>query len=304
MSNLGRVVVTEDLKGAGAVVYWNMVGGAILVTQFKALLEAAGLKGLAKGVKGPGLATAIKRGLEALPASNNRPQAVSSGARLLVRPASTGWHLQEESELNGQLVYRNLAVVSDVEGDGAQKYKVEPSPTLNEVERDNLVIRLRDSINYYLLHLTGADVSSWLVDVLSRNLNALGLRDKGGMYFVPPSSMPDWVTIRTLLRNQGHQVYEIPAMRSDETVQTVLAAMLAEANALAEKIELELDTGELGTGAIETRTGKVSAMQAKLESYRQLLGVTTPAIDDRFTRLERQLTLLTLRKSAAPTKAA
>jgi hypothetical protein len=149
------------------------------------------------------------------------------------------------------------------------------------------------------------DISQWLTKSM-RRLQAVTLRDTGGVYFVPRSSLTEFKKIvATLRRCSRHTLFEIPAMHSDETVKAVLDALLDEATTAVAKVEAELDemadsAGSKGLGkrALNTRVASLDALKRKLASYEELLGVRLETIGAQLQDVRASVTLAILAAEA------
>ena len=98
-----------------------------------------------------------------------------------------------------------------------------PEPYLEFSEPNDLDARaVLVSYQRNLGLLSQADFGSWLVR-LAEGQHAVALRDTGGIYFIPRSSLDAWHRITAVIDAvSGHRIFEVPAMRSDEAVEAIL----------------------------------------------------------------------------------
>ena len=137
-------------------------------------------------------------------------------------------------------------------------------------------------------------MSDWLVTLMP-TMNAVGLRPRGGMYFLPRDRVPVYHALAEALHAAtAHSLYEVPALQTKDAVRAVLDAITREAAGEAELMELALDTGELGARALKAKVRGCEAMMAKVASYEELLGQSLPELQDRLKVLNRQLTIAAL----------
>lgn len=147
--------------------------------------------------------------------------------------------------------------------------------------------------------LASRDIGSWLPDKLMTLLGATTLRESGGVYFVPRDQVELLKRIvKALKAVSSYKVYQIKAMTGDEAVEAVLDAIVAEAEAAAEAVEVALAQGQgavggedsevkpLGPRALETRADKCREMVAKVRDYETLLGKMMPTITKRLEDLK------------------
>lgn len=143
------------------------------------------------------------------------------------------------------------------------------------------------------------DISKWLVKQL-RRLDAVVLRDQGGVYFVPRTSVEEFEKIANVIRDcSKHRIFELPALQADETVEAVLDALTSEAESAAEQMETELladaketaDKKALGKRALGTRLDRLDGLKKKLAKYEQLLGVNLDKVEERLERVRANVAL-------------
>ncbi len=259
----------------GAVTFWRLQG-ACDFEKLKAALDGS-------GITPPSLPSAT----EAL----KRACTEQAEKHLLVRPLPNrgGFALVRETPNpeTGTHSYTDELVV---------KLKVEKNPdgtTLTSLSRPGgekdseraalLASKVRASYDAALMRLDSADVGSWLV-TLAKKLQAVSLRESGGVYFVPRPSMTTWRNVtRALAGNSAHVVAEIPSLRADEAVAAVLDALTREAEAAMKAVREALavpedDAAALGSRALQTKQREAEELQSKLASYEQLLDVKLDAV--------------------------
>ena len=148
---------------------------------------------------------------------------------------------------------------------------------------------IRTAYTSFVSSLSSGDVSNWLVR-LAYEVQAVSLRDTGGIYFVPATALDEWRTITGVLRAVSqHSLYEVPALKSAEAVEAILAAISLEANEEIAKLELALEESSLGARGLKTRAARAAGMEAKLRAYETLLGRGAAAIVTRLEELQVQL---------------
>lgn len=144
------------------------------------------------------------------------------------------------------------------------------------------------SFETYKQTLVSTDISLWLTK-LAKQVSACGLRDTGGVYFVPRDQVEFWRAVaRAIKVASDHKVFRIPALHNDEAVEAILDAVTQEATKAAEQIEADLQkSGDeaLGARALRTRAAACAATLAKIASYEELLGVKAEAIKARIEDL-------------------
>jgi hypothetical protein len=120
--------------------------------------------------------------------------------------------------------------------------------------------------------LATTDIGNWLCDTLTK-LGGIPLRDRGGVYFVPQDRVEAWERVVAAIKACSmHKVHVIPAMRSQDAVEAILAAITADTRKACETIVEEIGDGELGKRALETRENQTADLLDRLDRYEGLLG--------------------------------
>lgn len=148
---------------------------------------------------------------------------------------------------------------------------------------------IRAAYTKHVSALSAGDISSWLVDLAYR-VKAVSLRDTGGIYFVPSPALVQWHTIMGVIREvSGHQMFEVPALKSDEAVDAILDAVSTEAHEEIAKLEAALASDTMGARGLSNRSDRAKTMLDKLKSYEALLGKGTATINTRLEELQVEL---------------
>lgn len=269
------VVVTDDLADhvAGAVVFWEL-SGVIYTDRLRASWEAAGLdEALLPELPTP--AQALRR---AVMEQRERRQ--------LVRPLGNGngFAIVDERVNGDDLDWR---IKARVRVDVAGRFVIEPR---DHPCGDELCATYHHCLNA----LSTEQTSGWLVG-LAEHVGAVGLRGRGGFYFIAANRLPAWHAMMCAIEAaSGKRLYEMPAMRSDQAVRAVLDAVTREAQKEAAKLRAELDAGDMGERALQTRTNQLADLRRKVEGYEGLLGDKLNALREELTALSASLGAATL----------
>lgn len=133
--------------------------------------------------------------------------------------------------------------------------------------------------------LDGYDVGMWLSTKVVPHLMGLTLRDRGGIYYIPPTTLPAYRQVSDVLgRLGGGTVFELPAMECDKAVTAILDAVQQEAAEAAERMERELE-GALGSTALKNRVGRCDRVLEKVAAYETMLGTSLDGIRARMETL-------------------
>lgn len=276
------IAVDEHVPTAGAIVWWRL-SGVVEHAKLLAAWKAAGFQEESL-LETPSPATALRR------AANELRE-----KRVLVRPLGRN---------NGFAVVREKVTGDEQELD----YEVVAKVTLDAVGRikfDGVDDALRNEVltafERHLGQLSTEDFSAWLVRAMPK-LDAVSLRDTGGVYFIPHAQVEHLAMVTAVLHaNTEHVVHRVPALRSTEAVEAILDAIEQEALAETERIERELEEGKLGEKAYENRIAQADKVTTKVERYEGLLDMKLDALRERLERLRSNLTVAMVK--AAKTEA-
>ena len=120
--------------------------------------------------------------------------------------------------------------------------------------------------------LATTDIGNWLCDTLT-TLGGVPLRDRGGVYFVPQDRVATWERVTTALQACSlHKVHRVPAMRSQDAVEAILAAVTADTRKACQTIAEDIGSATLGKRALETRENQTADLLERLDRYEGLLG--------------------------------
>lgn len=287
---MGIVALQDSHASAGIIVWWELSGCVDvddLADAWSADLAARAPSASEEDVdlpEAPTLTTALQRAAYAcLP-----------DRRHLVRPLARrgAWEVVRESvvrEPDGRehLEYARVAA-GWVEGGAVQ------------LDGDSAFCEaVRAAVSHHGMWLTASDVSSWLLAQAS-TLDAVGLRSRGGFYFIPRDRVDAWERFARVLRTcSAHRLYQMPAMRSEEAVEAILSSLRGEALASLKATEDWLRAGTCSTRGLNATEAQLARLRAKLAHYCELLHVQVPDLDQRLTEVSGLLVTTRLIDAAA-----
>lgn len=141
------------------------------------------------------------------------------------------------------------------------------------------------------------DLSSWLIQI-AQGMSALALRSSGGFYFLPPSAMTLWRGIAKVIRANGHEMIEIPTVKTEEVLDIVAAAMTSEADTEVQKID-DFLLKDVGSRAIRGRQQLADEAIQKVMQYEALLGRQMDGVQAKLNALRGRLMAAVLEAEAA-----
>lgn len=254
-----------DKSAVGRVVFWS-AGGDVALPALVAALASAGSKAIPPEPVSPKVAlhraveaVADQVGcdallLEAPPADDPKKQRKRGDWAIVRKPT------QRTGATGDEVAY---PIVASARVNGTILHVDAPSPFAG-VELLHTTYEAARNV------LASNDVGTWLCAKL-RALDALPLKPNGGVYFVPKDRVPQWdLLVSALAKVSTCTVHGIPAMRTQDAVDAILAAITAETR--SECTKLAEDIASIGGRALETREGETNKLLSRLERYEGLLG--------------------------------
>jgi hypothetical protein len=265
MGAAATIIAMPDMgeNTSGAIAYWRLSGAIDYDDLEQAWTKRALDPKLMPSPVTPG--TALKRTMQTFKDSS-----------VLVRPLREereGFVLVHEQYVNGRPSYTNgmeVSLVAQMDG----TYDLNIANVADEISAGE-VTSVFATWRRQLGILTQSDISSWLVHLV-RTVDAVRLRDTGGIYFIPRYMLPLWDTYVAAIRESSSSlVFQIPAMKSDEAINAIVDAMTNEAQEAVEAMAKEIDTWgeEPNKRAVNVRTERLRVLEEKLGKYESLLGV-------------------------------
>lgn len=249
-------VTGTDLQDAGFIVTWRLTGSFDPEPLRNAWL-AAGLP---------------DRLLPALP-SEQRALGMAmkelAEHRTLIRPLDkrAGWKVVPETAKDDDLTYKTDGLTA--------KLDVVGRPVFKPVDHRSAA-RVRALYEEYLLKIPCSSASHWMSSVIMPYVDAVSVKDNGGVYFVPPHRVSAFERmVQVIQEHTKHRVYAVPVVRAEATVSMVLDAMTDEVS--SECSNLLHDLATVGERALQTRTEGLNALLDKVARFEKLLGTKLTA---------------------------
>lgn len=273
------VAVAEPVPRAGGIVWWRLSGDVIL-DELRAEWSARGLPETALPTP-PGPAAALTRAM-----------AEHRGRHVLARP------LGNRGEGHALVYERLTAETMDLEFSTGLKVRLDPvgRPRFEPTDHP-LVTEIKAAYNRHLELLSPADVGTWLVKLV-RRVDGIPLRDTGGVYFVPYTRVPEWTAMVTAIHAaSAHRINDLPALRAEDAVSSILDALTAEAEGVAAELEEDL-ASELTAKKAGNRVTRCEQTEAKVARYEALLGIKADALRTRLEGLRAQLAVAAIQEDS------
>lgn len=259
------VAMTNGTEECGAIVWWSLNGP----TPHKVLHDEVIQLDASFAPAEVGKAVALRRACMDMVRRRQLCRPLNDrGAYAIVRESVKGEEISHQVVCRVKLEMENL-----VFSDGCEE------PTK---------LQIRQGYELMLNHLQPEDVSVWLCSVVDK-MEAVSLRPRGGIYFIPRHHMASWRALAGALKTtSGHQLFEVPAMATDEAVEAILASLTREADVAASAFEAAIEES-LGERALNNRVEGCKSLQQKVRTYEALLGTNLDTLRERLVVLEGQL---------------
>jgi hypothetical protein len=216
-----------------------------------------------------------------------------------------GHIVRDLAEKHGCVIVRDRATTADVEKDATViRVRFARHCPGYGADSDGLVIdgpqaeAWREQIRADYSNARGmvqtTPISTMLSVRVSAMLDAVSLRNGGGVYFVPRHALATLDRVKAALGAVGCKVYALPAMSSADAVESVLDALQAESDVLISNMEDGLIESDLGPRACQGKAKECDAHLEKLEKYESLLGCKLESIRDRIASLSSDYTAAAL----------
>lgn len=257
----------------GAVVYWQLSGDVDDADLARAWNDAGLDLGLLPNSPSPEVAL------------NRAAKELQSRSVLIRQHPAGGWAIVKEFNDEGKLDYVvGPRVYLSKEG----VIVVEPAKHQSQGEADLDACTVYEAFKKHQGLLSTTDISSALVNIASV-LGAVGLRDRGGIYFVPKESIDTLHVMKTVFSVvTAHVIHEIPALKSDETVSAIVDALRREVQDAVVNVEGEINM-DMGTRAAANRIKEMDALADKVSGYETLLGLELSDIQSHLSSLKAKL---------------
>lgn len=280
------IVTDTEVKAAGAVVFWRL-SGAVNLEDLTAAWTGAGFDPDMLPAN-PTPAVALKRAMEEIKDKNHIVRPLPNGGLALVREYKT-----DVGSLDYEVVLRATV-------DKVGRFVASVAPALGaDSMYEALASKAKTSYGFHLETLSTTDISTWLTALMGK-LQAVGLRDMGGIYFVPRFTLATWERMVACIREVSASVVSfIPAMPTSEALDAITEAITQEAANMIQAVEDDINTGNLGERALKTRQKSAEECERKITQYEGILGKRLEDIRANLTTLSERVNQAILSAEAA-----
>lgn len=222
MSN-PTVIQVADLPAemVGATVSWQLAKAGI---EFEALMGDLADAGITHYPEQVQPAAALLRLLTAEFQARSclvKPVRDPTGAK------ATTYGMLPRGEEEGRVAFKETWSVSVYEVEqkaSGQTWKV-PTLRFNGDVPPGAEAKVRGAFPAALETLGTTEQSAWLVSLVKNHLKGITVLGGSGVYFIDPSGVETWRRLRAIVAPMGVTLHEMPAMRSDQALDMILASL-------------------------------------------------------------------------------
>lgn len=276
------MVIKRSLT-SGCVTFWSLSEHTD-VARLKAGWEALGLGAFVPEPRSP--VACLKEALEE----------TFGGSEVLIRSlaARNGFVVVKEQRGADDNAYETLFTAKVLDG------KSEPMFT-NFTEDTTAVLA---AFRRHNGRLTNQQVGSALVKLML-HFGGARLRPTGGVYWLSGDRVEDWraaTDVLTAAADGGQsKSYFVEHELDADSIVAVRDALVTEVTNETRRIQQEIQSGELGGRALETRKNEAAALRQKVEAYEGILSVTLDSLKQGLDRIALSQGLAALMLSAIAT---
>ena len=135
----------------------------------------------------------------------------------------------------------------------------------------------------------------------ARKLGGISMRPRGGFYWIPKSSKARWKEIAGVISLAFHKntVSCIQTTTDTDTLDAICVALVAQVESKLGQLETDLEEGDLGKRALQTREREAGELDSLVQDYEKILGKTMTSLRDRVEEVESTASLAILESMAA-----
>jgi hypothetical protein len=182
--------------------------------------------------------------------------------------ANKGYEVTREVEIEGEIRNRHEHVLSawvkkDQHGD----------PTLF-IDDPAMVSTVIDWVEAAKKRVDSTAIGEALTKTVTA-LRGVKIRDAGGAYWLPPSSVGRWLQLKEALDEAGRPVRlrEFEQAATARTVASVIDSVESLVDSTLEQMMVAIESGELGERALAKKQQETSDLAAQLAEYESVLGM-------------------------------
>ena len=216
--------------------------------------------------------------------------------RRLIRPleGKKGWALVSEKATKDNVSHETDVIVRYTTTEGCNG-DISWEPTYEGRARmgwntlDDMEKTVREAFDEEFHVLNHGDMSAWLLRHV-HCMNAVALRDGGGVYYIPGGFIGHWEKLSEALKLLGaSRAYSIESVKAENAVEAVFDALVDEATSMAEKVRGKMEEDSLGLRAMHNRIGTCESFLAKISRYESFLDTNMDRVHEQVNDLKVEL---------------
>jgi len=288
----------QESATAGVALGWSG-GEAVAIETFAAACEAI-------GVEAPeplSFASALERAIREL-AGRQRLSRSYADANGVVGQRKRGRRALVDENVHGRDLTYSVRLRAEVTKEGELfVFDQHDCPVSHEshpqwAEAQTIV----DKVQWHAEHLDAADVKTWLISVVTRRLDGVSiLRERGGVYYVPPHHVPLLSLLRQIVTQHCQIRTSVLACVTNDadTVATILDGIAREVEEATAEAEAQCIEGAQARTYEKHKTA-LGAVQQKLTRYEALCATAALSLQERIATVQGHVMMAALGEMGAP----
>ena len=276
-------MIENHLDIGGGVVFWTLADW----TDRDKLRDEFLSLGLESYVPDPRVPAAVLR--DAL-------EEVLGGPRVLVRPLA---------DRDG------FTVIKEERGRARNDYVTElvarvtvPDPVRLDIQPfDERTHSITEAYRRHAVRIPAAQLSASMVRVVE-SLGGTRLRPSGAVYWIPGPKLDDWARVAEAIEHSADgrpsAVYLLRHRLDADAVRAVRDAVITEVQVEANRICTDVNSGELGSRALETRRKQATELRDKVNLYEDILNIALSGLHQAIDEADQAAAMASLLLSTEP----
>lgn len=206
---------------------------------------------------------------------------VSTG-NIRARKVKNAWAVVTE-DVDGKAYKTEQDWVVELQADDSLKFSWVSPRNMNAQDHE-LSLSIQNWYDRFRSDFCARSISTWLTNPhngLVGQLDAVTMRERGGLYFIPKTKMVLWNKIVGLLKaHSKHSIHNIPALFTDDVVESVMSGVMRELDNTVSDVDRTFNEKELGARAIQTQLDRLADARAKAARYKKMLGANLDGLEE------------------------
>ncbi|MBC8357001.1 MAG: hypothetical protein H8E66_33940 [Planctomycetes bacterium] len=131
--------------------------------------------------------------------------------------------------------------------------------------------------NHYRRVLPAASVSDMLTDIIHGQLDGIGLKANGGLYFIPEQHVSRWLDVVMVVEAAAvspttNDLSAVPLEMNAMTLRDIKRSITREIESASERLWKDITENQLGDEALLNRAVRARELRERIRQYESILG--------------------------------